>query len=114
MKASVKEILKANRESVIRSIKFVFRVWKNEDVKEKMVDFLAYAESNLNADELASSKNVKTLLKYAVQKMAISQKPKPDGRKWYEIAEDVADQMGLSRNSMTGEFTDVNGKVVNI
>lgn len=53
-------------------------------------------------------------LEVMVQKMAISQKPKADGRKWYEIAEDIADARGLCRNSLTGVFTDINGKVVNL
>lgn len=71
---TVKEILSENRESVISSIKWVFKVWKSEDVKAKMIEFLAYAEENANVESLSISKKVKTDLKNLVQKMAISQK----------------------------------------
>lgn len=112
---TAKELLSANRDSVISSIKYVFRVWKQEDVKQKMVEFLAYVEQNVNVDEMASAKNTKTLLKYQVQKMCKAQKPvSSDNRKWYEIAEDIADQRGLYRCSKTGQFTDINGNVVRV
>lgn len=113
---TVKEILTANRDSVISSIKWVFQIWKSEDVKIKMVEFLAFAEENASVELLVNSKKVKSDLKVLVQKMAISQKreqPK-DNRKWYEIAEDIADERGLTRDSRTGKFYDISGKEVQI
>lgn len=113
---TIKNILSENRESVISSIKWVFKVWKSEDVKTKMIEFLAYAEDNANVESLSTSKKLKTDLKNLVCKMAISQKrnePK-DNRKYYEIKEDIADARGLVVNKMTGEFEDINGKIVNI
>jgi hypothetical protein len=73
---NVKEILTENRESVISSIKWVFKVWKSEDVKAKMIQFLSYAEENANVEFLNESKKVKTDLKVLVQKMAIMQEKK--------------------------------------
>lgn len=73
---NVKEILTENRESVISSIKWIFKVWKSEDVKAKMIQFLSYAEENANVESLNSSKKVKTDLKVLVQKMAIMQEKK--------------------------------------
>lgn len=69
---TVKEILSANRESVISSIKWIFKVWKAEDVKAKMIEFLAYAEENANVEALATSKKVKTDLKNLVARMEIA------------------------------------------
>ena len=70
---NLKEILTENRESVISSIKYVFKVWKAEDVKAKMIEFLAYAEKYASVESLNESKKVKTDLKYLVQKMSIAQ-----------------------------------------
>ena len=69
---TVKEILSANRESVISSIKWIFKVWKAEDVKAKMIEFLAYAEENADVEALATSKKVKTDLKNLVARMEIA------------------------------------------
>jgi hypothetical protein len=106
---TIKEILTENRESVISSIKYVFNVYTTDDLKVKMIELLDYAnkyysdESTIN--DLLSSKKIKTELKYMVQKLAISQKPeKTDKRKWYEIAEDIADSRGLYRDSRTGKM----------
>lgn len=110
---TTKEILSANRDSVISSIKWIFKVWKSEDVKAKMIEFLAFCEENASLDDLMKSKKIKTDLKVLIQKMSIAQKP-TDNRKWYEIAEYIADDRGLCRNSMTGAFTDINGKSINI
>ena len=107
MKA-IKDILSENRDSVISSIKFVFKVWKNEDVKVKMIELLDFANANYSdessIERLVTSKKLKTELKYMVQKLAISQQPKEDTRKWYEIAEDIADSKGLYRDSRTGNM----------
>jgi 3-methyladenine DNA glycosylase AlkD len=106
---TIKQILSENRNSVISSIKFVFNVWKKEDVKVKMFELLVFAEKNYSSESsiesFLKSKKVKTLLKYMVQKLAISQKTKTDSRKWYEISEDIADSKGLYRNSLTGNYT---------
>jgi hypothetical protein len=66
---TVKEILTANRDSVISSIKYICKVWRNEDVKEKMVNFLAYCEANMNVEQIAQSKRIKTDLKMMVAGM---------------------------------------------
>lgn len=105
---TTKELLSANRESVISSIKFVFKVYRQEDLIKKMTEFLAYAEENVSAEKTASAKNTKTLLKYAVQKMAISQMPKKDNRKWYEIKHDYAESIGCEVNTLTGKIYKVN------
>lgn len=72
--ATVKEILIDNRESIISSIKWTFKIWKQEDIKVKMVDFLNWAE-NHEADILRANeaKNTKTLLKSFVMNMAYEQ-----------------------------------------
>ncbi len=72
MKATVKEILTENRESVISSIKWVFKVWKAEDVKAKMIQLLAFAESNLSIEKFETCKAKKTMLKALVERMKVS------------------------------------------
>ena len=69
MNATVKEILTANRESVISSIKFIFKVWKAEDVKAKMIELLAFAENNLSVEKFETCKAPKTMLKALVERM---------------------------------------------
>jgi hypothetical protein len=71
---SVKEILSNNRDSIISSIKWTFKIWKQEDVKVKMIDFLNWAENN-EADIFRANeaKNTKTLLKSFVMNMAYEQ-----------------------------------------
>ena len=68
-----KEIIAKNRESVISSIKWIFKIWKAEDVKVKMIEFLAFCEENMNAEEMSKSKRVKKDLKVLVSKMAAAQ-----------------------------------------
>jgi len=108
---TIKEILSDNRESVISSIKFVFNVWTNEDVKLKMIELLDFANINYSdessIERFVTSTKVKTELKYLVQKLAKSQK-QTNNRKWYEIAEDIADSKGLCINSMTGNMYKLN------
>lgn len=70
---TTKEILTENRESVISSIKWVFKIWKSEDVKVKMIDLLDYAELHADVASLASSKRIKTDLKNMICKMAYVQ-----------------------------------------
>lgn len=101
---TIKEILTENRESVISSLKFIYKIWKAEEVKAKMIEFLAYAEKWGNVENLSSSKRVKTDLKDMIIHMKINAAPKSDNRKWYEIAEDVADSRGLYRDSLTGNM----------
>lgn len=102
---TIKDILTENRESVISSIKYMFKIWKAEDVKVKMIEFLAYAEKYGDVKMLSNSKRVKTDLKNLLGHMAFEQSlEKKDNRKWYEIAEDIADKKGLYFNSLTGEF----------
>ena len=71
--ATVKEILSENRESIISSIKWTFKIWKQEDVKVKMVEFLAYAEENLNIAAYEETKAKKTYLKNLVNAMQMKQ-----------------------------------------
>lgn len=72
--ATVKEILSNHRESIISSIKWTFKIWKQEDVKVKMIDFLNWAE-NHEADIFRANeaKNTKTLLKSFIMNMAYDQ-----------------------------------------
>lgn len=74
---TVKEILTENRETVISSIKFIFKVYSKKEIKTKMIELLEYAKENpanfLRADE---SKNTKTILKSLISKMAYNQQKK--------------------------------------
>lgn len=70
---TLKEILTENRNSVISSIKYSFKIWKNEDVKAKMIEFFAFATENADVERLSNSKRVKTDLKDLVIKMNINQ-----------------------------------------
>jgi len=110
---TTKEILSENRDSIISSIKWTFKVYRQDLIKAKMVEFLNWAEKNESDIQRAyESKKTKTLLKSFVMNMAYEQnKPQreaaeknKDTRKWYEIAEDVADQRGLHRDSRTGKM----------
>jgi len=67
---TAKEILTENRDSVISSIKWIFKVWKSEDLKAKMIGFLEFAEAEINVDDLKKSTRVKTDLKNWVAKFA--------------------------------------------
>lgn len=81
--ATVKEILSNNRESIISSIKWTFKIWKSEDVKVKMIDFLNWAE-NHEADIFRANeaKNTKTLLKSFIMNMAYEQnRPQREAQK---------------------------------
>jgi len=83
---TVKEILSNNRESIISSIKWTFKIWKSEDVKVKMIDFLNWAEIHetdiFRANE---AKNTKTLLKSFVMNMAYEQnRPQREAEKQAE------------------------------
>lgn len=73
---TIKDILTENRDSVISSIKYSFKVWKSEDIKAKMIDFLAYAEENGDVSSLEVSKKVKTDLKNMICKMSSIQSRK--------------------------------------
>ena len=71
---TVKEILSENKSSVISSLKFVFKVYSAEAIKEKAIEFFAYASENAEVEKLNSSTRIKTELKNMVQKMSIAQK----------------------------------------
>lgn len=88
---TVKEILSENRDSIISSIKWTFKIWKSEDVKVKMIDFLNWAENNesdiFRANE---AKNTKTLLKSFIINMAYKQnKPQREAKKQAEEARNL-------------------------
>lgn len=70
---TVKEILSENRDSVISSIKYAFKIWKTEDVKVKMIEFLAYAEGNFSFENYTATKAKKTYLKNLVSRMKMIQ-----------------------------------------
>lgn len=71
---TVKEILGENRKSIISSIKWTFKVYGQNEIKQKMVDFLNWAE-NHEADIFRANeaKNTKTLLKSFIMNMAYEQ-----------------------------------------
>lgn len=92
---TTKEILTENRESVISSIKYIFKIWKHEDVKNQMINFLAYAEENINADELLKSKRVKTDLKYFVAKMKSQQEKSANLKRYGTENPKLADIMAF-------------------
>ena len=71
---TVKSILSENRESIISSIKYIFSVYKMEEIKPIMVEFLDFAEKNMDVEKLAQSKKVKTDLKSLVARMSASKK----------------------------------------
>lgn len=91
---NIKQILTENRESVISSIKFICKVWKSEDVKVKMIAFLAYAEKNANVENLNSSTKVKTDLKVLVAKMQAEQTRENNIRIYGTANPKLADVMG--------------------
>jgi len=70
---TTKEILTENRDSVISSIKWIFKVWKTEDVKIKMIEFLSFCEENMDLEKITKSKRIKTDLKMMVLRMASAQ-----------------------------------------
>jgi hypothetical protein len=91
---TAKEILTENRESVISSIKWIFKVWKAEDIKVKMIEFLAYCEANMNVEEISKSKRVKTDLKNLVGRMSIEQDKKRNLEIYGTERPKLADIMG--------------------
>lgn len=102
---TVKEILSANRESVISSIKYVFQIWKSEDVKQKMIEFLVYAEQFANIEKLSTSKRIKTDLKEMVCKMNFSKKlSQPKGRTANEMRADWMDANNLEFDLRTKQY----------
>ena len=108
---TIKDILTENRESVISSIKFMYKVYKVEDIKPIMIDFLSYCEerSEILVEKFENSKRVKSDLKELLARMKFSESllksfESTDNRKWYEIAEDIADKKGLEFNTRTGNF----------
>ena len=71
---TTKEILSENRESIISSIKWTFKVFKKEEIKVKMIEFLNWAENHESDIQRAdAAKNTKTLLKSFIMNMAYEQ-----------------------------------------
>jgi hypothetical protein len=105
---TIKEILTANRESVISSIKFVFKIWKAEDVKVKMIELLDYANANYSSEQsierLIASTKVKTELKYMVQKLSISQKNIEPKKSVAELRGNWMDANNLEFNLRTKKY----------
>lgn len=74
---TIKDILTENRESVISSIKYMFKVYRTEDIRPIMVRFLAYCEANVSEDHitrLENSKRVKSDIKDILAHMFINEK----------------------------------------
>jgi hypothetical protein len=80
---TVKEILTANRETIISAIKWTFKVYATSDIAQKMTEFLAWSE-NHEADIFRANeaKNTKTLLKSFIMNMAYEQsRPQREDKK---------------------------------
>lgn len=101
---TIKEILTANRESVISSIKFIFKIWKQEDVKVKMVEFLAYADQFGDVEKLANSKRVKIDLKEMICKMNFSQKLAEPKKSVAEMRGDWMDRNNIEFDLRTKQY----------
>lgn len=111
---TVKELLSENRDSVISSIKYVYKIWKNEDVKAIMIKFLAYAEKNINADAFNSARNTKTLLKIEVEKMRYNVAPE-DRAEWdRKQAEKEANKDKRTSVEMRADWMDKNNLEYNL
>lgn len=92
--SAVKNILTENRDSVISSIKYAFKIWKTEDVKVKMIEFLAYAEENLNIAAYEETKAKKTYLKNLVNAMQMKQQKAYNLKRFGTENPKLADIMG--------------------
>lgn len=102
---TIKKILTENRDSVISSIKFIFKIWKQEDVKEKMIEFLAYAEQFGDLEKLSNSNRIKTDLKEMVCKMNFSQKvSQPKEKSSTEMRADWMDANSLEFDIRTKQY----------
>jgi|JI10StandDraft_1071094.scaffolds.fasta_scaffold839173_1 hypothetical protein len=64
--STVKEILSANRVSVINNIKWYFKTNNQTEIIEIMKAFLSFCEKNTSAEKLNSSTRIKTDLKLLV------------------------------------------------
>ena len=100
MKA-IKEILTENRESVISSIKWVFKVWRNEDVKVKMIEFLAFCEEHANIEGLNESTKIKNDLKFFVQRMSTAQQKEKNLRMYGTERPKLADLVNYAHEDET-------------
>lgn len=71
---TVKEILTENRDSIISSIKYTFKIYKSEEIKVKMIDFYNWSIANESDIFRAhEAKNTKTLLRSFIMNMAYHQ-----------------------------------------
>ena len=71
---TIKDILSENRDSVISSIKYMFKVYRIEEIRPIMVRFLSYAEKYGDVESLENSKRVKSDLKDILAHMFIIEK----------------------------------------
>ena len=111
---TTKDLLSENRDSVISSIKYIYKIWKAEDVKAIMIKFLAYAEENINADEFNSAKNTKTLLKNAVEKMRFTFTPEQIEESRKRFNEKWENRDKRSSVEMRADWMDKNNKEYNV
>lgn len=96
-KTAIRSILSSNRDSVISSIKYVFKVYKDDDVRKKATEFLAYAQDNADLERLLASTRVKSDLKVLVQKMSIAQGRERDLKIYGTERPKLADIMAKGR-----------------
>jgi hypothetical protein len=91
-------------KTIISAIKWTFKVYSNNDIAQKMTEFLAWAEKNERfVIEAANGKNTKTQLKNFVARMKTEQS-RQDSRTWLEVKTDYAHSIDCEVNSMTGEI----------
>ena len=94
---TVKDILSENRDSIISSIKYTFKVYDKEGVKNKMIEFFAWAQENeskiLDSD---NATNTKTRLKNQIVLMARKATKANNLRMYGTERPKLADLMGYS------------------
>lgn len=66
---NIKEILSENRDSVISSLKYIFRCYKHTSLQVRMKQFLAFCEDNMDVAYYEASTAKKTYLKNLVCRM---------------------------------------------
>ncbi|GEM_PF-6028608 len=70
-----KEFLGENRESIISAIKWFYKIYDKGSIKNKMSEFLIYAQKNIDVEKFRNAKNTKTLLRNEVEKMRFTFTP---------------------------------------
>jgi len=90
-----KEILHENRDSAISSIKYIYKVWKMEEIIAVMKRLLIFAENRPEyMAKVEVSKRKKSDIKVLIQKMYISEK----GRTTHKSVRDIYENYELTNN----------------